>query len=454
MARPFQQIAAAVVSVFAMAVLGCGVSAADPELERDSSQINPAAGSDTTPAKVATRVPAKPQLQPDSNQVLPKETSSPASTAPQAMATAATNSMFGPIECNPSIETVKLTHHIYPPDEFDSLVPMGRMWDSHVTPTDHLYVQLHGERVRGFVTMPAAGTIVSIQRFPNDQAPFWDNSLTEPDYRVVVAHSCTLFSVFIHLGELAPEIQQIVGVLEHGQYWFPGKGKTPHLEAGKQIAMLGGSAFDYSLHDGTAMLAGFQVPEHYEREPWKVHTVDPFDYMTNEVAGELMAKNERTVAPFGGRIDYDIPGTAAGNWFMDGTVDYSGSGEPGRTDYWNGHLSIAYDHIDPGQVRISIGRDIGLTYDDCHICGGVYAVNGNTPDPADVTSANGIVKYELTGRRHVSPDSVEKTESDGVVLGVFLVEVIDDSSIKAEFVKGVSAADVSEFTVNAVLYRR
>lgn len=362
--------------------------------------------------------------------------------------------MFGPISCDPSVSNVELTHNIYEPDAFDALVPMGRMWGSHVTPTDHLYVHLYEERERGFVRTPASGTVMHIQRFPNDQSPFWDNTLVEPDIRVVIAHSCTLFSIFIHLGELAPEIIEVTGEIERGQSWSPGPGQDISLEAGDPVALLGGSAVDYSLHDETVVLAGFQVPSHYQGEPWKVHTVDPFDYMTEELAAELLAKNERQVEPYGGQIDYDILGTAVGNWFMEGTVDYSGNGMFSNGEYWTGHLSIAYDHVDPSQIRISIGRNIGLTQDNCRICGGVYAVKGNRPDPATVTADSGIVRYELTGRRHSVAESRERTESDGVVLGTFLVQVLDDSSIRTEFFKGASADEVEGFTNSSVLYRR
>ena len=363
-------------------------------------------------------------------------------------------SMFGPIDCDSLASDVELNHHIYGPDEFDALVPMGRMWDSHVTPTDHLYFQLHEERERGLVHTPAAGKIVSIQRFPNDQAPFWNTALAEPDYRVVIAHSCTLFSVFIHLGELTPEITQVTGAIERGRSWRPTPDQEILLPEGGAIALVGGPAFDYSLHDESSVLAGFQIPSRYEVEPWKVHTVDPFEYMSDELRAELLTKNERTVEPYAGKIDYDVVGTAAGNWFMEGTVDYAGGGAISDSSYWTGHLSISYDHIDPAQIRISIGRDIGLSQGDCSVCGGVYAVKDNGPDPADVNVTSGVVTYELTGRRHSAENSRERTESNGVVLGTFLVQVLDDFSIRTEFFKAKSSSEVEGFTDASVIYRR
>ncbi len=362
--------------------------------------------------------------------------------------------MFGPIDCEPTQDDILLTHHIYEPDQFDSLVPLGRMWDSHVTPTDHLYLRMNHERSRGMVHTPAAGRLIFIERFSNDQSPHWDNSLVEPDFRLVIAHSCDLFSIYIHLGELAPEIAAAVGDLPRGGRWPSTEARVSvQLDAGDPIAKFGGSSIDYSLHDGTVILPGLLVPEHYSGEPWKIHTVDPFDYMTDELFAELLAKNERQVEPYGGKIDYDVPGTLAGNWFMDGTVDYGGGGFA-QPNYWNGHLAIAYDHIDPSQLRISIGRDVGIIYDDCYICRGVYGVNGNAPDPASVTAADGLVRYELTGRLYASEHSTERTIGSGVVIGTFLALVLDDMSIKTEFLKGKAASDVVAFTDDAVVYRR
>ncbi len=337
---------------------------------------------------------------------------------------------------------------------FDNLVPMGRMWDSHVTPTDHMYLQVSEQRERGLVKTPAAGTVIRIERFQNDQSPFWDQSEKEPDIRVIIAHSCTLFSIYIHLGELSPKILEVTGDLAPGERWSSSGGREIRLSAGEAVARFGGSSIDYSLHDETVILAGFQVPAHYDGEPWKVHTVDPFDYMSEELAADLRTKNERTVEPLGGQIAYDVPGTLAGNWFMDGTIDYGGGGGTDTQRYWNGHLSIAYDHVDPSQIRVSIGRDVGLTHDDCRVCGGVYAVNGNGPDPATVTVADGIVRYELTGRHHASPDSRERTVSDGNVLGTFLLRVLDGTSIRTEFAKGALASETGEFSSGAVIYRR
>jgi hypothetical protein len=361
--------------------------------------------------------------------------------------------MFGPISCRENEENVELTEFIYDLDRFDILVPMGRMWDSHVTPTDHMYLFSVEGQQPGLVKTPAAGRLISVGRFPRDQSPFWDTSLTAPDLRVVIAHSCTLFSIYIHVGNLIPEIAAVVGDIEPGGNWYVDPNSPIELNAGDPFAEFAGSSFDYSLHDDTVTLAGFQIPEHYSGESWKVHTVDPFDYWSDEVVAAYLAKNVRQVEPYGGKIDYDVEGTLAGNWFMDGTVDYGGGSGTDRSRYWNGHLAIAYDHVDPTQIRFSIGRDIWIS-EECRACGGVYAVMDNSPDPASVTAADGIVVYELTGRTRLTQDDAERSVSDGVLLGSFITQVIDNETIRVEFVRGTSADSLQGFSDAAVLYRR
>ena len=72
---------------------------------------------------------------------------------------------------------------------------------THVTPVDHIYVYYpQGTETSPMgtfsITSPADGTIVSVEDFRKT------NDYPYPDYRVVIAHSCDLYSVFIHVGEL------------------------------------------------------------------------------------------------------------------------------------------------------------------------------------------------------------------------------------------------------------
>ena len=347
--------------------------------------------------------------------------------------------------------TKEFTSFLFPPNLITGILPMGKMAGSHVTPTDHLYVLRNppiGEETE-YVVAPADGQIVKIQRFPRDHIASWNSSIEIPDYRVVIMHSCTFFTIFIHLGEIAPAIAEQIGDMPLNSLWFSTKSKPIELKAGDPIAKYGGTSFDWSVHDADIILPGFVLKEHYDGEPWKIHTVDPFQFYKEPLKSELLSKAIRQVQPREGKIDYDVEGTILGNWFLDGTINYHGNSDPGGK-YWNGHLTIAYGYIDPTQIRISIGLDTAIDDDsDCNVCFGAYGVRGNTPDPAKVDSTSGIVKYELMSRQGPNHEQVGNTS-----LGAFLVQHLGDRTIKVEILAGVPPDQVSGFSDRALIYRR
>ena len=148
-----------------------------------------------------------------------------------------------------------------------------------------------------------------------------------------------------------------------------------------------------------------------------------------------------------------------GNWFMEGTVYYGGGGSRNQAilcgnrpcPYWNGHLAIAYDHIDPQKVRISIGAETGITQQVCHVCHvcqGVYGVKGNGPDPASVDTGSGLVKYDLVAREFIDGAGIREPNRN------VEDQVLGDTTIKVELLPGTTSSQVAGFSEKAKLYRR
>ena len=125
----------------------------------------------------------------------------------------------------------------------------------------------------------------------------------------------------------------------------------------------------------------------------------------------------------------------------------------GYENYWETHLAIAYHYIDPTTLIISIGADVGIPDDACNVCAGAYGIKGNAPDPATVGVSDGLVKYELIGRIRPEPGAPTFNDESNSI-GVFLVEMIDDKSIRVEAFPCVLPAGVSGFTDAAVVYTR
>ena len=367
------------------------------------------------------------------------------------------DTIFGVYPCVNS-ETIKFVAPLFKPELITAIVPMGKVsaGSGHVTPTDHLYIHRNppADKDGEYILSPAAGTLVKISRFPEDQPLIAGdmNSRKIPDYRVVIMHSCSLFTIFIHLGEFSAVIADQIGIIPLGKSWFSGTSEPILLDAGQSIAKFGGNSMDWSVHDGNITLSGFVEPKHYEVEPWKVHTVDPFQFYEEPYKSQLITKVVRSVEPRSGKIDYDIEGTVAGNWFLDGTIDYSGNVPEGSHGYWKGHLAIAYGYIDPTQIRISIGFDTGINRDLCNICFGAYGVRGNLPDPASVTVNTGIVEYELMSRKEQS--RWDREQVGDISLGTFLVQQLGDRSIRVEVLPGLSPNEIEGFSDDARIYRR
>lgn len=115
--------------------------------------------------------------------------------------------------------------------------------------------------------------------------------------------------------------------------------------------------------------------------------------------------------------------------------------------YWTGHLTLAYHHIAPSLVIVSLG--------DFAVQPRQFAVQGNGPDPASVSAATGLVAYELTyaplggdGNRLELPDSMRGVQ------GVLLVQLLDEQRLRVEAFPGKTAAQVTGSTPAALTYTR
>ena len=180
------------------------------------------------------------------------------------------------------------------------------------------------------------------------------------------------------------------------------------------------------------------------------YTVDTFDYVSDALKSQLLAKNLRQKVPLGGKIGYDVEGTLLGNWFK------AGRDKNKREEYWAQNLSVVYDHIDESQLRISLGDFGGYPK--------AFGVKDNTPDPQEVTTNSGVMVYELVpfdyydaaGNRwdtiHYVDGLTALNMSD--VAGVVLFELVDEKTLKVEAFPGKTKSQVSGFTTQAQMYER
>ncbi len=329
--------------------------------------------------------------------------------------------------------------------DIDYIRPMGAMSGSHVTPVDHIYIHGSSSRISPYdVFAGGDGYIVSVEVVAGDD-----------DYRLILEHSCTFYTIYIHVTKISDDIQKVVGTLSPGQSKPARVPVSAGIKIGEKIVnpKRNATQVDFSVHNTDVKLTGFVVPEHYDAEPWKIHTIDPYEHFTKELQDQLVAKTVRTSPPIGGKIDYDIDGKIVGNWFEEGTNGYGS--EADRNQYWMGHLTIAYNYIDPAKIEVSIGDWNGESSQ--------FAVLGDFLNPKDVGVDSGLVKYELARSSYVKSDGsiwdqrsfaknlkFEAANS----LGTMVVQLLEPQKLKMEIFPGKIKEQVNNFTSNARMYTR
>ena len=352
--------------------------------------------------------------------------------------------------CDPNSKVTEYAAGIGDASKMSHIYPMGGMLTTHITPIDHIYIyypensETPAPDGSYLVTSPADGKIVGLEDFQET------NNYPYPDFRVVIAHSCNLYSVFIHIGKLSEGIA---------------KGSV--VTAGQTIADDSQSpGYDFSTFDQNVKLT-FANPDSYSQmESWKSYTANPFDYFPAAEKSKLEAISLKATAPFDGKIDWDQEGTAQGNWFEEDSNGYRGKGDQTASydnhgkvahGYWDTHLAIAPDAVDNKSFIYSIG--------DWEGCPCQFMSVGNV-DPKTITSSASaptvisLVEYEIKnsdGSAH-NPNKPKKgytLSGSNKVVGLLAVQVNADGTMKVEKIPGkTDAKSFTDFSENARTYVR
>lgn len=338
--------------------------------------------------------------------------------------------------------------------DFSSITPYGLVVDAHVTPIDHMYfspADMNSQRDQYEVRAIADGFIVQVghrMNFVGDQS----SGKKTDEWRLDIEHTCDLYSYFDLITSLDPVVAKEVADILTKQGSKPVR--IP-IKAGQTVGRIGGQTLDFGVYDNTKQL-NFIVPEHYAREPWKIHTADPFPYFAEPLRSGLIARNQRKVEPIAGKIDYDIDGKLIGNWFKENTDGYNGINQQ---RYWDGHLALLYEHLDPSAIVVSIGDWGGASKQF------TVNINPQTPvlDPKTVGVDTGMVKYELVQFEYTDdgqpwdrrlPAKNPKVRPMEQAQGTILFQLIEPRKLKVETFPGKKASEVSGFTGQEIIYER
>ena len=363
---------------------------------------------------------------------------------------------------------VTFTSPVIRPEDLLVTVPQGAMVSDHVTPIDHGYIGVKSlARPRAArteadyvpITAPADGEVIEV------------SSLGSPtSMRIVLAHGCETYSVLMVVNRLSGAL----GALQDDV--MAGGSLAPHLMvlAGEELGEQRDNPLDFSVHDGGAWLPGFVSPFSYaEGEAWKPYTVNPWPYFSPDLAAIYDATMQRVTAPRWGRIDLDVAGTAAGNWFLDGTVGYSGRtveafrtattplrGGPveGKTSYAWSHLAIVPHWVQTARWMFSIGWWRDERGDPVQL---LLEIAAGQPDPSQIVPASGVVVYRVRNWginvpfNNDAPQPIGYDLVPGDVVGIVAIQVGDDGTLAVEPVPGATdPASLRAFSAAKRTYRR
>lgn len=364
-------------------------------------------------------------------------------------------SILGGGSCDTGSNVDRYSSPIVDPTTVSYIDPLGAMTSTHVTPVDHIYVYYPEGAVApdtNRILSPADGRVVAIEDFQ------LTNGYPYPDHRIVIEHSCSLYSVFIHVGELRGPL---AGALVDGRLVEP-----VAVHAGEQIADDSANPnFDFSTFDQHVELDLANPASYALAEQWKVYTANPFDYFPDDVRTAYEQLSLRTEAPFDGRIDWDLPGTAMGVWFVEGTNGYRGMGDQAASydnhgqvahGYWDTHLAIAPDSVDRSSFIWSIGDWEGCPCQFTSLDG---------VDPSTIVPSDTPTVVQLVERTYVQADGSpmdpahptkgRRVQAGTTVVGLLALQLHDDGSMTVEKLPGLTSPEqFTGFGPDALTYVR
>ena len=358
--------------------------------------------------------------------------------------------------------SVSFTSPVVPLDQLAPTIPYGAMIGDHVTPIDHAYLGLKvlsktsvSDSDFVSVTAPADGTIVEVSTLGNSLKTL----------RVVIRHDCNLYTVYMVLNKISGVLASYASKLSTNEILRP----MVAVKAGQEFGQQRDNPLDFNTFDGNSWLSGFVNPFAYlTGDAWKPYTTDYLQYFTPAIRSAMTDQIQRKGSTTSGKIDWDVAGTASGNWFLAGTNGYGGQldsnilnstspvyGAPaGKNGYPWSHLAIAPHEVDNSKWIFSAGW---FTDSNGDFKQAMMVVEGSSVAPDKLTASNGLVAYKLVTASPTEPAgttarvdgtkapwAVGYTLSAGQTIGVVGIQVNSDGTLSIEI--NTSMTSASQFT--------
>jgi len=268
-------------------------------------------------------------------------------------------------------------------------------------------------------------------------APAEYDGFTYDDHRLEIAVSRTSNIWYGHVTRLADDILAAVPDLKAGR--DVENRVRIEIAAGQVIGFLGPhQGFDIGMYDFKKENF-FINPDRYSE--FYRHTQPWTDYLTTSLKNQVWAINPRISEPRGGTIAYDVAGTIAGNWFLEGTTSIL---------EWSKQLVIARHEIYADRITILDGSPLldGDGLSNAGRTANTWFVIGNAPLSEEVKISTGMVKYEVITFWRLLDNPAASPE------GTVAIQLIDDQTLYYQWFEGKSADQVFDFTAAKKIYKR
>lgn len=294
------------------------------------------------------------------------------------------------------------------------------------------------------ITAPADGQVIGLRTHEGPSDDF--------EYAVNLKISTTIDVLWGHIGRLSePFASQAPTSLSTRNVAIP-------VGAGDTIGYVGRSAIDFAVNDQSVINPRILHPEFYGPNSIAAPIED---YYREPLRSQLIALTIRETSPRTGSYGYDVAGTLAGLWYLEG-FDPRPEYRTDRAFHFGSHHLVT--------DRTNIVDGLALAEGNTNWQGSQlynFWVK-NSPRWEDITPASGVVVLEMfpsrSGLAGSWPDDFWLEDTTGLdavsqTQSILLVEMLDEDTVRLERFDapdrfGISPGDVAGFTANARTYHR
>lgn len=303
--------------------------------------------------------------------------------------------------------------------DFTGLIPLGNLSPpSHTFPTNHIYFHIRRTNPTDYNSPTESVPVFSPGRVWITRIAVSEHLSANPpfaDYSIHFSPCSQFLGYYLHVQSLSPALLEELGSFEEdrcntyetgGEVYRHCEKRDLNIEisAGEELGSTGGregqNAFDFGAYDARIPPLEYANPARHYTNPTgfdQLHIVCPIDYYPPDMRDQFRARFGdstgniiRTIEPFCGEVEQDVPGTAQGIWYLSGTQD-SFPEDP--------HIALVHDNVDPAWGAFSVGTSLQ------GIAPGIYHFAPNNTgnvnrDFSHITANEEIFCYEPLTRFH------------------------------------------------------